>query len=378
MLQPGMAQLAVFAVEDTSVQVCWRDLPAGARVSMGDACVEVTTAGPGAATLDGLPSSARLELVLRVPGGSARRVGAVRTLAPPAGELLCRFATVNDLHIGERRFGMLRRMRDDPSSVLDPYPLRCARAALAEALEWGAEAVVAKGDLTYTGRPQQWAEVGRLLGGLNVPVAAMLGNHDVGPRAVDGRAALAAHGITIPHDPFSLDLPGIRVVLVHTDVRHKGYGAVDGAQRDLVADLLAEAHGPAFVALHHYPQRFRRAMAYPPGIPGDQARALLETVAETNPASFVSAGHSHRNRRRRHGPLVVTEVGATMHYPGTWAGYAVHEGGIRQVVRRVAAPAAIEWTDRTRRALLGLWGVLAPGLRSHRCFSHPWPSRRPA
>lgn len=371
-----MAHVTVFAVEDTCVQVCWRDLPGGTTISMGDAAVEVTDEGPGAATLGGLPPATRLELWAREPGAPARRVGAVRTLAPPPGALLCRFATVNDLHVGERRFGLLRRLRDDRWSGLEPYPLRCARAALAEALAWGAETVVAKGDLTYSGRPQQWADVGRLLGGLGVPVAAVLGNHDVGTRAVDGRAALAAHGITIPHEPFSVDLPGLRVVLAHTAIPHKGYGGVAGPQRDQVADLLVAAPGPAFVALHHYPQRFRRAMTYPPGIPGDQARALLDTVAEANPASFVSAGHSHRNRRRRHGPLVVTEVGATMHFPGTWAGYAVHEGGIRQVVRRVAAPQAIQWTDRTRRALLGLWGVVAPGLRSHRCFSHTWPPRR--
>ena len=52
-----------------------------------------------------------------------------------------------------------------------------------------------------------------------------------------------------------------------------------------------------------------------------------------------------------------------MHFPGTWAGYAVHEGGIRQVVRRVAAPDAIAWTDRTRHGLGGMWGLIAPGRR---------------
>ena len=367
-------RLAVFAVEDTSVQVCWRGLAPGSTLSMGDASVEVTSPGAGAASFDGLPPATRVGLAVRHDGRS-RTATTVRTLAPPPGELLCRFATVNDLHVGERRFGVLRTLHDDPWSGLEPYPLRCARAALTEAMAWGAEAVLAKGDLTYTGRPQQWSDVGRLLGGLGVPVAAVLGNHDVGRKAVDGRAALAAHGITIPHEPFSLELPGLRVVLAHTAIPHKGYGAMPGPQRDQIGDLVAAAAGPAFVAIHHYAQRYRRPLTYPPGLPGDQARALLDTVAEANPASFVSAGHSHRNRRRRYGPLVVTEVGATMHYPGTWAGYAVHEGGIRQVVRRVAAPEAIEWTDRTRRALGGMWGLVAPGLLGHRCFSHTWPPR---
>jgi hypothetical protein len=117
---------------------------------------------------------------------------------------------------------------------------------------------------------------------------------------------------------------------------------------------------------------------YPPGVPAGQARPFLDAVAAANPATVIAVGHSHRHRRHRHGLLVVTEIGATMHYPGTWAGYAVHEGGIRQVVRRVAAPAAIAWTERTKRALGGVWGLWAPGRREARCFSHTWPANSSA
>jgi hypothetical protein len=53
----------------------------------------------------------------------------------------------------------------------------------------------------------------------------------------------------------------------------------------------------------------------------------------------------------------------------------VHEGGIRQVTMRVADPEAIEWTERGRLVLGGVWGLWAPGWRSHRCFTHTWPER---
>jgi len=33
-----------------------------------------------------------------------------------------------------------------------------------------------------------------------------------------------------------------------------------------------------------------------------------------------------------------SEVGATNHFPATWAGYRVFEGGLMQVVRRTAVP----------------------------------------
>jgi len=306
-----------------------------------------------------------------VDGAPAARF---RTLVPPPGEELCRFSTVNDLHIGERRFGLLRTMTDgDPPGTMDTYALRCARAACAEAVAWGGDALVAKGDLTWTGRLLQFESVGRLLTAWEGPTLAVLGNHDVNNKSVDARLALARVGVDIPVDPFAYDLPGIRIVLAHTSVPGAGYGRVDGRQIDQLRALLGEPGGPAFLGMHHFPQRFKQPLMYPPGIPGGQAGALLDMIATANPKTLVAAGHSHRNRRHRHGPLVITEIGATHHYPGTWAGYAVYEGGIRQVVQRVAAPEAIAWTERSRLALGGLWGRWAPGLLRHRCFSHVWP-----
>ena len=370
-----MAGVTVFAVEDTAAQVCWSGLPAGTRLEAGDAVAEVDGPDrPGAASMEGLPPDTSLELVVRGPGTPGRRVCRFRTLAPPPGELLCRIATVNDIHVGERHFGLLRTMRYR-SPTGESYALVCARAALQEAVAWGAEAVVVKGDLTWSGKPRQWEEVATLLSALPVPVVAVLGNHDVSSRSVDGRPALARHGIVVPEEPYCRDLPGLRVVLAHTAEHGRSRGRVLPGQRGHVTELLAAAPGAALLAFHHYPQRFRLPTAYPPGIPGDQARALLDAVAAANPATLVTTGHSHRNRRSGHGPLVVTEIGATMHYPGTWAGYAVHEGGIRQVVRRVAAPEAMAWTERTKRALLGAWGLYAPGRPEHRCFSHSWPDR---
>jgi hypothetical protein len=90
---------------------------------------------------------------------------------------------------------------------------------------------------------------------------------------------------------------------------------------------------------------------------------------------MMSSGHTHRHRRHHHGPIVVTETGSTKDYPGTWTGYAVHEGGIRQVTRRVTEPDAIAWTEHTRWAMAGWWGEWSPGPRSHRCFTHVWPAR---
>ncbi len=367
-------RLNVFAVEDRAAQVCWSGLPEGSEIEAGEAKV-VVGRDVGAASLEGLEPDTLLDLTLRTPGGDRRHVEGFRTLPPPPGALLCRFATVNDLHVGEQRFGLLRTIRKPATSLADTYAVLCAAAALDEALAWGAEIVLVKGDLTYLGKRDQWDQVAQLLAEVPVDVEVVFGNHDVVRRAVDGRAALAGHGIAVPEEPFAHDLPGIRLVLGHSAVPRKSGGRVTGAQRRHIAALVGEGRGPAFLGLHHYPQRYRLPTLYPPGIPGNQARALLDAVVAVNPATLVSTGHSHRNRRNTYGPLVITEIGAPMHYPGTWAGYAVHEGGIRQVVRRVAAPKAIEWTERTRRALLGLWSWWASGSRGDRCFTHAWPGQ---
>ena len=60
-------------------------------------------------------------------------------------------------------------------------------------------------------------------------------------------------------------------------------------------------------------------------------------------------------------------------YPGVWAGYVVHEGGLRQVVRRVAPHDCLTWTEKTRHVMLGAWQAFAPGTLADRCFVHEWP-----
>jgi len=365
----------VFAVEDDRVQVCWRGLPAGTVLSAGDASFLVETERePGAVALGGLTPATVYDLVVTEPGRRAPKAEPFATLMPPPGELLARFATVNDVHIGERHFGLLGTIKDPVAPDLDPYAIRCLRAALSEAVAWGAEAILAKGDLTWSGRPGQWTDVADVLGSTPVPVAAVLGNHDVFRRSADGVGILAAHGVLVGDAPLHLDLPGIRLVLAHSARPGHSGGEIDAEQRGQLADLVAGAGTPAFVGMHHHLQRFQQPTGYPPGIPGYQADAVLDALAAANPATFVSVGHSHRHRLRRRGPLVITQIGATMHYPGTWAGYAVHEGGIRQVVYRIAEPSAIAWTEHTRQAVLGAWAPWAAGLCAHRCLTHPWPT----
>ena len=90
-----------------------------------------------------------------------------------------------------------------------------------------------------------------------------------------------------------------------------------------------------------------------------------------------TSGHTHRHRRHQIDGVPWTETGSPKDYPGTWTGYVVHEGGIRQIVRRVQAPDAIAWTDHTRIAAYGLWEHASPGRLDARCFNVPWTLPHP-
>jgi predicted phosphodiesterase len=332
--------------------------------------------GPGAVTFEGLRPGTSYDLTVRGTGLPRRLVERVTTLRPPPGRRLDAFATINDLHLGEGGFGLSQTIEERwPLPHGRPYPWRCIDAAVTEAIGWGARALVVKGDMTAHGVGAEFHEVGEVLGRVPVPVMAIYGNHEFHDPETDGRSILGDHGLCVPRQPWAEDRPGVRLVFADTPRPGERSGEIDDRQRARLVALAGGAPGPAFLLLHHQPQRWRWPTEYPPGIEGRQARAFLDDLAAANPASFVASGHTHRHRRRRHGPIEIVEVGSTKDYPGTWTGYAVHEGGIRQVVRRIAAPDVMAWTETTATAMGGVWGRWSPGRRDDRCFTHRWPAR---
>jgi hypothetical protein len=388
-------RLRVFAVEDRAVQISWAWLPATAMtIEVGGRRVEVGTApppwyvgargrrpapgtaGPGAVTIDGLEPATSYDVALGGPGRPVAKAATVRTLPPPPGRLLSQFATISDCHIGELSVGPMKRLHDPrprPTGLV-PYPSRCAQSAIVAAEAWGAQLLVVKGDLTCEGEPHEIYTAVDLLATGSMPVEVILGNHDV-RGSVDTAAVLTSCGIQVTPAPRARDLPGVRLVLGHSPLPHSHAGAVTGSDAAALADLAHGAAGPTVVALHHPPRRGPVQTHYPPSIDRRDSVRLVAALAAANPATLIVAGHTHRNRRYRVGGLTVAEVGSTKDYPGQWAGYSVYEGGIRQVVFRVADPLAMVWTENTRRAMFGVWGWWSPGQLADRCWTLEWPDR---
>jgi hypothetical protein len=69
------------------------------------------------------------------------------------------------------------------------------------------------------------------------------------------------------------------------------------------------------------------------------------------------------------GDVPWAEVACVKDFPGAWAEYRVFEGGILQVVRRISAPEALAWSEKTRDMYGGLYETYAFGNLDERCFA---------
>ena len=380
--------LQLFAVDDRSVQLVWRGLPPG-RLELTPedergapvapaVTAEVDDAGrPGAVVLDGLPASTTGAVRVRHEGDELAPV-AFRTDDPVPGALLQQVATVGDVHLGTRVFGHRGTIVEEPDGP-DYHPLRCTRAAIAEAADWGADHLVGKGDLTNHGQVEQWRAWAGLVAAAPMPVDALPGNHDCDHPKMEHNLlpadAAEIYGLSIARPITVRDLPGVRLVLADTTTGGRNRGSLPPVLSDILdAAADADSTDTVLLFLHHQLHDWFGQEGWPRGIAHREALDLLERLADVHPRTLVSSGHTHRHRRWDHAGVTTTQVGSTKDYPGVWAGYGVHEGGVRQLVRRISPPDCLAWTDRTRRAALGAWRFIGPGPLSSRCFALTWPS----
>ncbi len=366
----------VWAVEDTSMQLAWGSLPAGVLTASAIGGLRPLSTsmqhsgGPGALDLEGLQPDTTYEITLEVAG--TRRTCSARTISPPPGPELYRFATISDMHLGSDYFGASKRMADRAKHP-EPFAIRSASDAIGAAATWGAQHLVIKGDAAHHGRPSDFELLGIVVDRhANVPMSLLPGNHDTDERDMSLPATVGKRALRYETHVSHLDVPGMRIVLGNTTITGRGPGTL----RDVGDDLLtAAAESPTsgvMLAIHQQLQKTDPNRYWPPGIPNSESDSFLDRLDRARPGALVTSGHTHRNRSRHHRSLLITEVAATHHWPGVWAGYVVYEGGMRQVVRRIVGPDIIEWHEYSKNAVGSLWGRYAPGTLAQRCLVHNW------
>jgi hypothetical protein len=217
------------------------------------------------------------------PGTPVLRHGiGTRTLDRPPGELLCRFATVNDVHFGETECGKLSDVVDtigylsaegiDAKAKKDardklqaffeqlgpvvensspegatPYPELMSRAAVTEIAGIDPAAVVVKGDLTSSGLLGEYdAFLQCYLGKFGDRLLHVRGNHD----AFTGR-----HFASEPCQ--EMVLPGVIIALVDTVIEGRDSGQFRGEQLEWLDELSARADRPVSGLFRDQPERLR-------------------------------------------------------------------------------------------------------------------------
>lgn len=350
-----------FAVDSSSVQISIRGRLGPLLVECGPTS-EVIDEDSGVATIRGLEAAQNHGVLISSKAAEDRLNITTRA---EIGEVRSRFATMSDLHLGLPGYGVARTTPDTatPSSMF-----RAAVAAAHEAQEWGAELLVIKGDITDKGRDHHWETAAALMEQIDIPVAVVPGNHDAYSDA-DRPPAEAIDALGLNADPVvSHDLAGVRIITAHTHIATKGRGTLKSISDEILDAASTDA--PVFLAVHHNLQRTPIPWFIPAGVSSIEARPFVQRLAERNRNVFVSSGHSHRNRRHNIGPrrsVLYTEVSATSDYPGVWAGYEVSDSTIRQTVRRISRPDVVEWTERTRRMVGGVWPHWTQGRLDDRC-----------
>jgi Icc protein len=293
----------------------------------------------------------------------------VRTLPRPAGELLATIATVNDVHIGEVECGRVHG-REDIGPVLSaepgerPYPELMSAAAVDEIGALDPDLVVAKGDLTSVGSREEYEMFGALYRpAFGERLAVTLGNHDH-----------PAGGACFEPDPVAFwDLEGVTVALVDTTRAGDVGGHLDAEQLDRLDDRAARADRPVLVFAHHpvSDPELTPLFGEGGGLDETSSAELVALVARRPTIAGFFAGHTHRNRVHRFSPtgkVPFAEVASTKDFPGSWAEYRVHEGGILAVHHRIGQPAALAWSERCRAMYFGLYPRWALGELEDRCY----------
>lgn len=369
--------LTVWSVEETAIQLCWGNLPRGevtARALDHFASVD-HQGGAGSLVLSGLPSGTSLDVAVSHRGGEAHL--RATTTTPPPGELLARVATVSDLHIGAERWGFLKTMTEASIGLDIPDGAAFASAfnAISDASAWGASHLVIKGDMVHHRCAQSFSEVGRLVDFFGqMSMQLIPGNHDVDRHTdIELPATVGERRVPLTRHLGSLDLPGLRSIVVDTAIEGRGYGQIDHAKDELL-QLVSESDTPAMISLHQQLQDHRFPTFWPPGISAPSSQNFLTDLAKTKKAVFVVSGHTHRNRAHARKGVRVFEVASTRDWPGVWAGYSIYSGGVSQIVRRISDPQVMAWHEYSKNAVAGLWRFWAPGKLSDRSVVFDWPN----
>jgi 3',5'-cyclic AMP phosphodiesterase CpdA len=193
-------------------------------------------------------------------------------------------AQISDLHV--KRPGELAYEMVDTAAALE----RCI--ACLNRFRPRPAFVVISGDLVDRGLEEEYAYLRRLLKPLELPFAAIPGNHDERRRF---RQAFSDQCFAQPSGPANLrnEASGLVLLLLDSSVPGKDYGELDAETlRWLDSELVAAPDRPSLVFLHHPP--FATGIAHMDRQNLRNAPELAAIVRRHAHVRMIAAGHLHR------------------------------------------------------------------------------------
>ena len=345
--------------------------------------VEITGLEPGRtyqfqASSEGKLAAAALRPTRVV--GCCERTRQFTTLTVPKGRYLTTVAVVNDIHIGERRQGIV--LGALPTSVCPrpdqaDYPRMMCAAALDELTgRHGRPLLIANGDITYDNTPEQNRIARKLLDGYGTELVdwvATRGNHDH-PRRDDD--PFGDYFVGYQQAQAVSEPSGLRVLAMDSTRGSGGGWILPGQYAQIMAELETDPQRPTLATTHH-PVTTDAAWSSASGpqfMLRGRDRLRLQLIERQAPGVFLHlAGHTHRMRRDR-ADLADTharslEHAAGAHHPGGYSLIHLFEGGYLVNFWRVSDPTALQWIYRSRWQSLGIGAHLMLGStadRNHR------------
>lgn len=290
------------------------------------------------------------------------------TTLPAAGELLCTFTSVNDVHFGEQVAGVIHGVDEWPGISSEPaegpYPEFMSQGAIDEMKAVEPSLVVVKGDLTSGGTQAEFERFREVYhGAFGDEMIYIRGNHE------------SFHGLQCDSQQMQeRQLPGVTVALMDTSRDGQINGSISSDQIEWLDELAARADRPVMVFGHHpvwdAVNEERTDATF--GLLPDATDELAEVFARRKSLVGYFAGHTHRNHLVTVPQVpdrVFAEVASVKDFPGSWAEYRVFDGAILQVHRRISNLQALSWSERARHMYGGLYGTYALGELSERCFA---------
>lgn len=214
-------------------------------------------------------------------------------------------AQITDTHV---------RAADAPAKLgIDNNAKLTAAIRFLEQMTPRPDVVLATGDLTNRGAPDEYAALRELLGELRIPLFVIPGNHD---SRVLLRETFPEHAYLRDGGEFCsyvVDAYPVRLIGVDTTLADRHDGALCKARLDWLTSTLAAApRQPTLIFMHHPP--FETGIWWIDGIGLLRGGERFRRIVEANPQlKLIVCGHIHRSVQSQLGSTPVIVAPSTAH-----------------------------------------------------------------